>query len=231
MQHFLYLIVVFAFCWTACNTTKNNTLKNADYYNDLSNNHDRIFNLMTGKYSYYEADTLAIFSGKDSMVLFIVAAGTTNRDGYWIYSEQFLTGLPDEPVLQSLQQITRISRDTFQGVSYVLSEDGKKKYAGLSQAPDNPQLKERPMDAVEKEGGDECPILYIKQSNTSFLMRSDTCLAAKEAGYKFMHISGQVSLKGQAANMIAFDEKMDTAGVAEAFFMRVPYKALPISKE
>lgn len=233
MKKFLYPLIALAIIVGSCGssktvksskTSKSNSIPDADYYNQLSNNHERIIKLMAGKYSYYQDDTLELFGGKDSMVLYIVEVGTAGRDGYWIYSEQFITNLPDEPILQSLQQISRISRDTFQGLSYVLTDEGKAKYSGLSKDPMNPILKEAPLNAVakEEEGAEECPMKYIKQSNTDFIMRSDVCPAFGGAGYRFMQIGGSVGLKGQVASMAAFDEKMDTVGVGEAFFMRVP---------
>lgn len=233
MKAFLYAFVAVAIIASSCGSSKtaklskvskSNSIPDAEYYDQLSNNQERIIKLMAGKYSYYQDDTLEIFGGKDSMVLHIVEVGTAARDGYWIYSEQFITNLPDEPILQSLQKISRISRDTFKGLSYVLSDEGKAKYSGLSKDPTNPTLKEAPLEAVAKEeqGAEECPMMYIKQSNTDFIMRSDICPAFGGAGYQFMQIGGSVGLKGQVASMAAFDEKMDTVGVGEAFFMRVP---------
>lgn len=160
---FVFLVTIMNSCGssksvTSSKTSESNSIPDSDYYNQLSNNHERIFKLMTGKYSYYQDDTLELFSGKDSMVLYIVEVGTVGRDGYWIYSEQFITNLPDEPILQSLQKISRISRDTFQGLSYVLSDEGKSKYSGLSKDPANLILKESPLEAIvkEDEGVEEC---------------------------------------------------------------------------
>lgn len=233
MKLFLYTFILLVIILNSCGSSKitkssktpeSNNIPDTDYYNQLSNNHERIFRLMTGKYSYYQDDTLELFSGKDSMVLYIVEVGTVGKDGYWIYSEQFITNLPNEPILQSLQKISRISRDTFQGLSYVLSDEGKAKYSGLSKDPTNPILKEAPLKGVAKEdqGAEECPMLYIKQSNTDYIMRSDICPSFANAGYRFMQIGGSVGLGGQIASMTAFDEKMDTVGVGEAFFKRVP---------
>ena len=125
--------------------------------------------------------------------------------------------------MQSLQEISRISRDTFMGLSYVLSEKGKATYAGLSKDPSNAIFQERPTKFVTKDTSKtECPMLYIKQSNHQFLMRSEVCPAYDDAGYQYMQIGGNVSLKGQDASMIAYDENKDTVGVGTGFFLRVP---------
>lgn len=73
--------------------------------------------------------------------------------------------------------------------------------------------------------------MYIKQSNTDFIMRSNICPSFANAGYRFMQIGGSVGLKGQIASMTAFDEKMDTVGVGAAFFMRVPLDKINAKKE
>lgn len=60
--------------------------------------------------------------GKDSVVLFSIPVGEPNKVGYWIFHNQIMTSLPDEPVFQAFEKFTEIDRDSILSVYYEVPE-------------------------------------------------------------------------------------------------------------
>lgn len=63
--------------------------------------------------------------GEDSMMVYQIPVGNHHKIGYWMYSCQYLTSLPKEPVYQTLFKLEVINRDTIKATYYEVPEDLK----------------------------------------------------------------------------------------------------------
>jgi hypothetical protein len=83
------------------------------YYQALQKNIIRLHHLMQGTFTAYaeNQDAWTVSEG-DSVVLCNVPLGDPNKDGYWIYSYEFMTSLPDAPIYTSIKRLEQLSRDT-----------------------------------------------------------------------------------------------------------------------
>lgn len=91
------------------------------YYQELGNNMSRLLAIRSGLFVQYRLDAKSEISpwkrGDDSLFLYIRPVGIPNRDGHWLLSQQFLSGLPAEPLATWLEYIKRINRDSFESYS------------------------------------------------------------------------------------------------------------------
>lgn len=112
-------------CSTVSKTTSelSPTIFEAQYYQDLQRNIVRLHHLMQGTFiahkggSDTDLESWTVSEG-DSVVLYNVPLGDVDKDGYWMYSYEFMTSLPDQPIYTSIKEIKQLSRDTFDVLYY-----------------------------------------------------------------------------------------------------------------
>lgn len=104
------------------------TVFDHDYYQNLGQNVLRLYHLMQGTFTAYsegEDQTLNSWtlSSGDSVILYIAPLGEVAKDGYWTYSYEFMTSLPNQPIYTSIKQVRSISRDTLEILYYKTDAD------------------------------------------------------------------------------------------------------------
>lgn len=109
----------------SCSTQKNakkdigpTSLEDA-YYNALNGNQARLHQLMLGTFVAHagkDGENLESWTvtDTDSVVLYSFAIGNVSKEGYWIYSYEFMTSLPNNPIYTAIKQIVQKDRDTFE---------------------------------------------------------------------------------------------------------------------
>lgn len=109
----------------ATKAPKDDPLK-AAYYEQLSHNLQRLVALRTGFFVQrrQSRETGAVFSNKtetgDSIMVYARTVGNPHRDGHWVFHLQYLSGLPDEPLVLLIERFEKVSRDTFMGYMHYL---------------------------------------------------------------------------------------------------------------
>lgn len=126
---FSFLLMVLGSCATTNSTlpSMESSVFEAAYYQDLQRNIVRLHHLLQGTFTAHSGDqeqllTSWTVSGGDSVVLYSVPLGDVNKDGYWIYSYEFMTSLPDAPIYTSIKRLKQVSRDTVDVYYYKTKE-------------------------------------------------------------------------------------------------------------
>jgi len=178
---FKYIGIVLSFTLLlSCGSTKNTkksakatdgpTVFDDQYYQDLGKNILRLHNLMQGTFIAHSAETDEnlkswAVSGGDSVVLLVTPLGEIAKDGYWTYSYEFMTSLPDDPIYTSIKQIKQISRDSFNVFYYKVPTKLRLKEV-LDKNILNETIKIDQLVAVDKS------TLYVKNTAANFLGNS-----------------------------------------------------------
>jgi hypothetical protein len=178
---FKYIGMILSFTLVlSCGSTKNTkkTTKTTDgptvfedqYYQDLEKNILRLHNLMQGTFiahSGSKGEDLKSWavSGGDSVVLFVTPLGEVAKSGYWTYSYEFMTSLPNDPIYTSIKQIKQISRDSFNVFYYEVPQKMKLKDV-LDKKRLNEKIKIDELVEVDKS------TLYVKNTVANFLGNS-----------------------------------------------------------
>lgn len=87
-----------------------------NYYEELSGNHKRLVELRTGLFAQYQEKDGKLLTNSisgDSVFLYSHQIGDPARYGYWVLHQQFLAGIPEEPLTMYLEHFKRIGRDSF----------------------------------------------------------------------------------------------------------------------
>lgn len=101
------------------------------YYQDLQKNIVRLHQLMQGTFVAHARldQNMELRPWKvsevDSVVLYTVPLGDIDKYGYWLYSYEFMTSLPDKPIYTSIKQIKQVSRDSLVVLYYQHKKDLK----------------------------------------------------------------------------------------------------------
>ena len=145
------------------------TVFEVGYYLNLDKNIKRLHHLMQGTFIAHKegrAQTLESWtvSEGDSVILYSVPLGEVEKQGYWIYSYEFMTSLPDQPIYSSIKQIKQQSRDTLV-VSYYKPK--KPVNVGLRDVMD-PQLLNEKIQVNELVLIDK-KVVYVKKNAAQFL--------------------------------------------------------------
>lgn len=103
-----------------------NKLESA-YYKKIGSNIERLQALREGLFVMYqmrenEKESKPWLINGDSILVYSRRIGNPSRDGLWLLHQQFIAGLPGEPLLVFVEHFERISRDTFVGNSYIWEE-------------------------------------------------------------------------------------------------------------
>ncbi len=119
--HLFPLLLLLSACSTIApsNTAKSptTTVFEEAYYQDLEKNIVRLHHLLQGTFTAHTGSKSAeltswTVSEGDSVVLYSVPLGEPSKNGYWIYSYEFMTSLPDAPIYTSIKRLQQINRDT-----------------------------------------------------------------------------------------------------------------------
>ncbi|WMX14063.1 MULTISPECIES: hypothetical protein [unclassified Aureispira] len=103
------------------------TVFESAYYQDLGRNIKRLHHLMQGTFIAHKEghsknlESWTVSEG-DSVILYSVPLGEVEKHGYWLYSYEFMTSLPNKPIYTSIKQIKQISRDTLEVLYYETKE-------------------------------------------------------------------------------------------------------------
>lgn len=171
-----YIILFLTFsCLVSCatsSTTHSNTssIYEDAYYEDLQKNIVRLHHLMQGTFTAHVATkadqplTSWKVSEGDSVVLYSVPLGDPNKNGYWIYSYEFMTSLPDKPIYTSIKQLVQLNRDTVDVYYYKTKEPVTIRLADLLEPS---QLTEK-ID-LSKLVKQEKRVRYARQSASHFI--------------------------------------------------------------
>lgn len=133
----IILIILSFFILGSCGSAPKNTLKKSKetkpsvfepaYYQNLGKNIKRLHHLMQGTFIAYKEgasknlESWEVSEG-DSVILYNVPLGDVERQGYWVYSYEFMTSLPNEPIYTSIKQIKQFSRDSLEVLYYTTVE-------------------------------------------------------------------------------------------------------------
>ncbi|MBL4648179.1 MAG: hypothetical protein JKY03_00480 [Aureispira sp.] len=151
------------------NLEENSTVFETGYYQNLGKNIKRLHHLMQGTFiAHKENRTKNLESWRvsegDSVILYNVPLGDVGKEGYWIYSYEFMTSLPNKPIYTSIKEIKQQSRDTLEVLYY------KTKNAmnlGLSEVIDQKILNEKirinELILIDKK------VIYVKESVAQFI--------------------------------------------------------------
>lgn len=122
-------ILVLIICTVyGCNSAKNTVKTSAtpqltpldeDFYATFNGNQARLHQLMLGTFVAYdnkkgEALESWTVSETDSVILYSFQIGDITKQGYWIYSYEFMTSLPNNPIYTTIKEIVQKDRDTFE---------------------------------------------------------------------------------------------------------------------
>lgn len=125
---FSLLLIVLGSCATTTTTpiSESNVFE-AAYYQDLQRNITRLHHLLQGTFTAHSGDQENVLSswtvaGGDSVVLYSVPLGDIKKDGYWIYSYEFMTSVPDSPIYTSIKRLKQVGRDTVDVYYYKTKE-------------------------------------------------------------------------------------------------------------
>lgn len=160
-------------CGNASKTTKDKTAQpisnvlEDQYYQDLGKNIVRLHHLMQGTFTAYSeeaAEKLKSWNvtGGDSVVLISVPLGEVAKHGYWLYSYEFMTSLPNDPIYTTVKEIRMLSRDSFEVLHYKVDER-----ITLKEVLDNKTLNAKVL--IDKLVATNKKTLFIRQTASSFV--------------------------------------------------------------
>jgi len=139
------------------------------YYQDLGKNIKRLHHLMQGTFTAHKEGTSKKLeswnvSEGDSVILYNVPLGNIEKEGYWIYSYEFMTSLPNQPIYTSIKQINQVSRDTLEVLYYKTKKPITLK---LREVIDKSILNEKiQLDELVLRNK---KVVYVKQSASQFV--------------------------------------------------------------
>lgn len=138
------------------------------YYTQLNNNIKRIHHLMQGAFVAYQKQDTSCWNvaDGDSVILYSRPIGNVSKHGYWIYSYEFMTSLPNDPLYVSIKKVIQIERDSFRIEYYSYPEDFTLKKV----------LNDRYMEEnfnFEKAELTPKSVLFVKQDIATFVAQSN----------------------------------------------------------
>jgi hypothetical protein len=145
------------------------TIFETDYYQNLGKNIKRLYHLMQGTFIAHKENrtkTLESWtvSEGDSVILCSVPLGDVGKDGYWIYSYEFMTSLPNKPIYTSIKEIKQRSRDTLEVLYYKTKSPIS---LGLGEVIDQNKLNEKirinELILIDKK------VVYVKETVAQFI--------------------------------------------------------------
>jgi len=170
----IILIILSFFLLASCGSLPKNieekpTVFEAGYYQNLGKNIKRLHHLMQGTFvAHKEYKTKALeswmVSEGDSVILYNVPLGEVEKHGYWIYSYEFMTSLPNEPIYTSIKQIKQRSRDTLEVLYYKTKNPiDLKLNEVINKEVLNKKIKTDELILINKK------VVYVKESAAEFV--------------------------------------------------------------
>lgn len=96
-------------------------------YKDIKGNVPRLIAMLSGRFvvqnTYADTarenfSTWLVNEGKDSVLLYAFPVGEPNRDGYWMYMYEYMTSLPESPLVTAFVRFDEINRDSIKATYY-----------------------------------------------------------------------------------------------------------------
>lgn len=171
----LSVVLALASCATPSGTAKQktqapSTVFEHEYYQDLGKNINRLHHLMQGTFvAHHNTEGTRLTSWTvaegDSVVLYITSLGDIEKHGYWTYSYEFMTSLPNEPIYVSIKQLRQVDRDTLEVLYYKPPIK-----LTLNEVLNQKLLNEKiHLDKVERT---DKKVVYVRQSASNFIGKS-----------------------------------------------------------
>jgi len=166
------------------------------YYQNLQRNIVRLYHLMQGTFVAYAETAEDLHSWNvtegDSVVLYTTTLGDVGKHGYWLYSYEFMTSLPDAPVYTGIKQIRSVSRDTLEILYYKADIKPLKLREVLDAKVLNERIKLHELELVEKK------VTYIRNHAANFVGKSilyedNDCLCLRQNVYDIAPASYKIS--------------------------------------
>lgn len=166
------------------------------YYQNLKRNIVRLYHLMQGTFIAYAETEEDLKSWNvtegDSVVLYTTTLGDVNKHGYWLYSYEFMTSLPDAPIYTGIKQIKAVSRDSFEVLYYKTDAAPLKFREVLNPTLLNERIKLHELEQVDKK------VIYVRNHAANFIGRSilyedNDCLCLRQNLYNILPKSFKVS--------------------------------------
>ena len=142
------------------------------YYQDLQKNIIRLHHLLQGTFTAHAGNekqeiTSWTVSEGDSVVLYSVPLGDVHKDGYWVYSYEFMTSLPNAPIYTSIKRLEQIDRDTLDVYYYKTKEAVDIRLLDLLELSRlNDKIDLEHLELHEKR------VRYVRQSSSHFIGES-----------------------------------------------------------
>jgi len=137
------------------------------YYENFGNNIARLHQLMLGTFVAYSlSEERWKVSEEDSVVLYSIPIGDITKQGYWIFSYEFMTSLPNNPIYTSIKQVRQIDRDTMEIFYYEVPS----KFRLVDILKNNDLIKNIDVKKLVKTNK---KTIYVRQSPTHFVGNSD----------------------------------------------------------
>ncbi len=95
----------------------------AETYQKIIKNDARLYAMLSGKFMQYltkkgEYTPWLVGEEQDSILLCVIPIGDPNKNGHWLYHYQYMTDLPDAPLMTAFSKLKTIDRDTILQVFY-----------------------------------------------------------------------------------------------------------------
>jgi hypothetical protein len=116
------------------------------------------YNNSTGKEEDY--DLWFVNDDKDSVLIYHIPVGNSDKVGHWLYHYQSLTSLMEDPLYEAFSKLIPIGRDTIKAVSYKVPEDVN---LSLAEVLADPERAFEEVDFGKLELNDEV-IIYVRQN-------------------------------------------------------------------
>lgn len=177
----IFLYFCSALLLWACTNTKSTvksfdsvapSILEEDYYKALPNNISRLHQLMLGTFVAHhnnqDSSQLKAWqvTGADSVVLYSVPIGEIAKHGYWIFSYEFMTSLPNDPIYTSIKQLKQTDRDSFVVLYYKVPQ----KYTLLDIVKNADFGKDLVLDSLKTT---DKKTIYVRESSVHYIGKSD----------------------------------------------------------
>lgn len=164
-------------------------------YEDIKGNIPRLKAMMSGRFVTYNttADSARkvysawkVNEGKDSVMIYQLPIGDPNKDGHWMYSYQYMTSLPEDPVYESFFKMTEINRDSIVAIYYEVPKDFTATIPQILAKPTE-VFRDFPFESLEPSKTGE--VVYYKRKTPlhyvgiSRLLNTGSKIPEREGGY------------------------------------------------
>lgn len=234
MKYFIFSsFALLLFTLFGCKSTADSTLESdilpdkteEGYYKNLSGNHKRLVELRTGLFAQYaeKEGTLSTNSiSGDSVFLYSHQIGDPARYGYWILHQQFLAGIPEDPLIIYLEKFERVSRDSFISMRSTWPYDESPSFLQLSD-PNYQIEKEFTLDTVLRGQPSYIAEHYIRETHAHFTGWTDTMRVShpeRVEKYDYKHLTTSYRPMQTVLSVKFLSPLVEVQGEVKAIFIR-----------